>query len=149
MGLDFTLYEIINYDYKKRKKGFKVKEVLTLSNATASILVEWLYRNNSDEIPDKSDEAGAYILWYGEDVSEVLENLCNVLEASPEHRDIFALHYFPLKHTCEDYFNTCKMFSDDYYNRLQEIYDALSEFCYDREDHLIHSNRRFAYNVSW
>jgi len=149
MGLDFTLYEIINYNYKKRKKGFQVKEVLTLSNATASILVGWLYRNNSDEMPDKSDEAGAYILWYGEDVSEVLENLCNVLEASPEHRDIFALHYFPLKHTCEDYFTTCKMFSDDYYNRLQEIYDALSVFCYDKDNNLIHSNRRFVYNVSW
>lgn len=151
MGLDFTLYEIINYDYEKRKKGFKVKEVLYLSNATASMLVEWLYRNNCDEIPDKSDEAGAYILWYGEEVTELIDNLHIVLGATPNHKEIFALHYFPLKHTCMDYVDTCEMFSDDYYQRLRVLYDKFAGLFngdpLDPDNNETH--RRFVYNVSW
>ena len=91
MGLDFTLYEICGYSFETRKDGFIVKEVLTFSNATASILVNWLYRNNCNEIIDKSDEAGSYILWYSQDIKDILDNLERVLSA--DSRDILALLY--------------------------------------------------------
>ena len=145
MGLDFTLYEICGYSFETRKDGFIVKEVLTFSNATASILVNWLYRNNCNEIIDKSDEAGSYILWYSQDIKDILDNLERVLSA--DSRDILALHYFPLKYSVTDDVTNCVMFSEDYYNRLKDIHKKLVDLLYGDVDNL--GNRRFIYNVSW
>ena len=50
MGLDLTIYEVKNYDPNNYQRHFEIDEVMSLSNDTAMLLVNWLYRNDEAKL---------------------------------------------------------------------------------------------------
>ena len=151
MGLDFTLYELMDYSATEPMKKLELKEAAYFSNATAMILVNWLYRNNEPGLNDRHIEAYHYVQIYADTIEDILTNLDRVLDNEATYddgkTDLLALHYFPVKYTVSDWINSCEMFTPDYYSRLEDLREKLGELIYggDKYD----PERCFFYNISW
>lgn len=149
MGLDLTIYELKNYtmDPDVKTKEYKLEEVAYFSNGTAMLLAEWLYRNYTTEITNRHHEAHHYVEIFEDDLNDILCNLAHVLTCHKKDRAILALYYFPTKYTIGDWINSTAMFSDDYFFRLEELYDKLYPLVnYEEEKEY---GRCFFYNISW
>lgn len=150
MGLDLTIYELTNYtmDPDVKVKEHKLVEVAYFSNATAMILAEWLYRNYTTEITNRHHECHHYIEIFEDDINDILCNLAHVLTI-PDKKDkgLLALHYFPTKYTVGDWINSTPMFSNEYMDRLEELYNKLYPLVHYEEER--EDGRCFFYNISW
>ena len=137
MGLDFTLYRVT----KVNDKAYSIIEDLYLSNASAMIIVNWLYRNHHKEIVDKHEECENYTTID----SDLLEKLHRQLKfVLSEKNDVLALFYFPTKHTIAEWVNSCQMFGDEYYNRLEQLKNNIEQVLHNVDEY-----QEYVYNVSW
>lgn len=149
MGLDLTFYELKDYTANEHfKKEHTLVEVAYFSNATAMLLVEWLYRNHSREIIDKHQESYHYIQIYEDDIWDIIHNLTHVLTYPGKDKGLLALHYFPTRNTVSSNVNSCAMYSDDYYLRLYELKERLEKLV-EEDDGELSYGKCFFYNISW
>ena len=151
MGLDLTFYELKDYTANEHfKKEHQLVEVAYFSNATAMLLVQWLYRNHSREIIDKRQESYHYIQIYEDDIWDIIHNLTHVLTCDPRDRNIFAIHYFPVRYAISNWVNSCAMYSDDYYLRLYTLKERLEKLVdYKDDEEELSDGKCFFYNISW
>ena len=148
MGLDFYLFEVINYDGDNVQKKFEVEEVLYLSNSKAMLVTNWLYRNDSTKIlHDHYCESDYYKELYGYTLEELQDNLKTVLDAAQDKRDLLALFYFPCLYTVGDWVNSAEMFSEHYYENLTFIYERIDDLLKDNATDPEH--RYFLYKINW
>ena len=147
MGLDLTIYELVNYNYEEEVKEHKLVEVAYFSNPTAMILAEWLYRNDTTEILNKHQECHHYIEIFEDDIQDIVDNLEQVINYEGTHKGLLALHYFPVRNTREQWINSEKMFSDSYYDRLIYLHDKLKSLITYDED--LEYGKCFFYNICW
>lgn len=148
MGLDLTIYELKNHDTKKEQKKHEIEEVLYLSNDTAMLMVNWLYRNDDGKL------SGNYLNYHdiyhqigGYKLIDLYKNLKKVIQADTK-KDVYALFYFPCLYTVDDWVSSVEMFSEAYYNDLEFLYETLDEFLFG-ENKPSPNNRMFFYNISW
>lgn len=149
MGLDLTIYELKNYDPNNVQKKFDIETVMYLSNDTAMLLVNWLYRNDEAKLTANYLKLNSiYHEIYGYKFKEVLENLKTVLNASVEKKDTLALFYFPCLYTVGDWISNVEMFSEYYYNDLEYLHEQLGKLL--KGDNAKHPDKRlFLYNITW
>lgn len=151
MGLDLTFYEIKteNKDKKDDNERKYVEEVLYLSNASAMLIVNWLYRNDSAKVTGNYLKlCDLYHQIYGHKLEQIYKALKKVVEAPEDMKHYYALHYFPCLHSIDDWINEEEMFSEHYYNGIEDLYEIF--------DKLLHGDgarysdeREFVYNISW
>ncbi len=148
MGLDLTIYELKNHDTTKEQKKHEIEEVLYLSNDTAMLMVNWLYRNDDGKLSgnylnyqDIYHQIGGYKL------IDLYKNLKKVIQADTK-KDVYALFYFPCLYTVDDWVSSVEMFSEAYYADLEFLYETLDEFLFG-ENKPSPTQRVFFYNISW
>ena len=148
MGLDFTLYEIKDYDWANCQEKFDVEKVLYLSNQNAMLVVEWLYRNHIREINDKGKECYMFFQVTSDELRALVANIELVLgESDSIRRDVLAACYFPVKYTIPDYISSVEMFSEEYYYCLDYIRDKLSSVLNSSTS--FKDTQMFVYNIEW
>ena len=149
MGLDFTLYEVTNYDYNNIQKEFEVKEVLYLSNDNAMLVTNWLYRNHHAKIlHNHYSESHYFKTLYGYELENIYENLKIVLSATKDKQDLLALFYFPCLYTVGDWISNVEMFSDYYYADLEYLYTQIEKLL-KGDNAKKPDDRYFLYNITW
>lgn len=144
MGYDFKLYEVTNYNSGKSPKDYNVREVAYFSNARAMLISHWLDKNHVDNDSNEFNISSHYIELHGWQLKDCVENLKIVLaETDKNKQDLLALFYFPCKFTIPDYVSSVEMFSDSYYNCLEDLYECLNSILNEEIE-----NRFFLYNFS-
>lgn len=142
MGLDFTLYRVNKLD----GKSYNIVEELYLSNASAMLVVNWLYRNHHKEIVDKHEECDNYTVID----SDLLETLYRQLNfVLYERNDVLALFYFPTKYTIAEWVNSCQMFGDAYYDRLEQLKSEIGTVLDTLHKNGVDGYQEYVYNISW
>lgn len=146
MGLDFYLYENKSHNDVEIHKEYVIEEVLYLSNRTAMIIVNWLYRLKGDKLMDNYDESSHYVEITGEEIYDIILSLEKVQSTEYPFKNLLAYHLFPVLYPVVDV-NTVEMWSDEYYGILD---DLLIEFkkLYPSND-ISNRERLFYYNIRW
>lgn len=151
VGLDLTFYEIKSEDKDKKSENERkyVEEVLYLTNASAMLIVNWLYRNDNAKVTGNYLKlCDLYHQIYGYKLEQIYKALKKVVEAPEDMKHYYALHYFPCLHSIYDWTNEEEMFSEHYYNRLEDLYERFDELLHG-DGARYSDERRFVYNISW
>lgn len=147
MGLDFKLYEVTTYNDVEIRKEHTIEEVAYFSNSTAMIITNWFYRINGTHLKDTFDEMNHYVTVTGDKLYDIIKALNKVINTDTAKKDLLALHYFPAVYPVDDYVSSVEMFSEKYYNNLNELYNTLKKIM--PNDTFLNQERLFFYNISW
>lgn len=158
MGMDMYLYELTSQEEEKvdneeqsmisckARKVCELKEVLYLSRGTASIFVNWLYKNHLEMLKFESVESNIYVKIDSDDILDFLDNITKILDAPDNKRDLYALFYAPPLYNVESYVSSVIMFTDDYYDRLVDLKFRLSNLVFGENDEFLY--KVFFCNIS-
>lgn len=149
MGLDFKIYEDLNNDFDLTKPH-EIQEKLYLTNHKAMLLVNWFYRKDAHigNLKDVYGESNHYVKFYGDEIWEILLALEKVLNEKVDwKKDLLAYHYFPVLYTIPNYVSSVEMWSEEYYEDLNEIYVNLKKIIPSLS--VYNKERKFFYNISW
>ena len=148
MGLDFKIYEVLN-NYVDLTEPHEIQEKVYLENHQAMLIVNWFYRKDVHiaNLRDVYGESNHYVKIYGGDILEIMVALEKVLNENLDwKKDLLAYHYFPVLDTTPNYVSSVEMWSDEYYEDLNEIYLCLKELI--PSNAIYNKERKFFYNIS-
>jgi hypothetical protein len=149
MSLDFKIYEDLNNDVELTKPH-EIEEKLYATEHKAMLIVNWFYRKDGHigNLKDMYGESTHYVKIYGDDIWEIILALEKVLNEEVEwKKDVLAYHYFPVLCTIPSYLSSVEMWSEEYYEDLNEIYVNLKKLMPNNS--VYNKERKFFYNISW